>query len=160
MRKTVAETLIEYLKAELDTKFKLYREGDPGLIPPESLPALFISESQTDYNTGPTQHDEIMHSMIIQVVLNKKDDFGNPNESESLDKQLQEIVQGRDEDTGYFADGTIIKALRNNLTMGNLFIENIGTVRFGVIVRSEDLMTQEAHIDLSLSEIQAIENRS
>lgn len=161
MKKTVPQIILDLLEETFNEgEFKWFREGDPLLIPASRLPALIATETQTDYNAGPTGHDEIVHHILLQVVLNKKDEIGNPDADISLDRKLSEITQGRSETTGDFLDNTIMGVLRRHITIGNLAIENIGRVRLGVIPRSEDLMTAEAHIELTITELQAIANRS
>lgn len=160
MKDSIAQVVLKLLKDELNYKFKTFRTGDPGLIPPANLPAVFVSEVQTNYTDGPTLHDEIEHVLLIQLVFDKKEDFGNPDESHTLENRIERIVQGREDSTGNFLDGTLIKVLRENYTLGNLVIENINQVRRGVNPRSEELITEEAHIDVTVREIQAVTARA
>jgi hypothetical protein len=161
MKKTVPQAILDLFKLKFGKKpFKLFREGDPIVIPQSMLPALIVSEPETDYDTGPTGHDNITHQILIQIVYNKKDDFGNPTEGSSLDATLDAIAQGRDETTGDFVSTSVMGVLRTNITLENLVISNVGKVRKGVIPRSEDLTTAEVHIEITVEEIQAISNRT
>lgn len=160
LKKNVPKVLLELFEDAFDDFFHVYREGDPIIIGQSELPALFISEPNTEYTLGPSGHDDIKHEIVIQVVLNKKAEFGNPDHSSTQDHFLDALCQGRDETTGDFKDETIMAILRRNLTLGSLMIENIGNVKKGVINRSEELITSEAHIDVTVSEIQAIANRT
>ncbi len=160
MKKNVPQTLLDLFRDNFkEGPFKGFREGDP-IIPAQSmLPALFITEKQTNYDLGPTGFDELEHQILIQIVYNKKDDYGKPDEAASLDATLDEIAQGRD-DTGEFLPGSIMGILRKNYTIGNLAIESIGSVKKGVVPRSEELITAEAHIELTIRELQQISGRS
>lgn len=158
--KTIPQLIIDLLKTEMRHKFKLYREGDPIIPPQGALPALFITETETNYSLGATMHDRIEHRLLIQVVLDKKAEFGNPDASLSLDKKLDQIIQDRD-DNGYFKSGTMMKVLRENYTLGkNMLIENISTVRKGVVPRTEEIVTTEGHVDLTIVEEQPMEART
>ena len=160
LKDNVPRVLIKLLKNTFGDFFHLYREGDPIIPSISELPAVFITETDTEYDFGPTGFDNIRHQVLIQVVLNKKQDFGNPDHGSSLDYFLDALCQGRDETTGDFKDETIMSVLRRNVTLGNLFIESIGAVKKGVVSRSEELITSEAHINLTVTEIQAIANRT
>jgi len=162
LRKNTPQILLDLFRDNFKEQgpFKGFREGDP-IIPAQSiLPALFISEKQTNYKLGPTGFDEVEHQIIIQVVYNKKDDFGKPDEASSLDKTLDDITQGRDETTNEFLPNTIMGILRKHYTMGSLTIQSIGSVKKGVVPRSETLVTAEAHVELTIDELIPITGRS
>lgn len=160
LKDNVPKVLINLFKDALEDTFKLYREGDPGIPNLSQLPAMFITEPDTGYDTGPTGHDELTHEILIQVVFNKKDDFGNPDHGSSLDHWLDAITQGRDVTTGKLKDKTVMGVLRKNLTLGNLMIDNIGGVKKGIIIRSEELTTAETQISVTLKEIQEVSGRT
>jgi hypothetical protein len=160
LKNNVPKVLLEIFKEAFGDFFHLYREGDPIIPAISELPALFITEENTEYEFGPTGHDEIRHEIVIQVVLNKKQDFGNPDHGSSLDHHLDALCQGRDETTGDFKDETVMGILRKQVTLGDLMIESIGSVKKGIVTRSEELITAEAHIDLVVTEIQAVSNRT
>ena len=160
LKDNVPRVLINLLRETFGDFFHLYREGDPIIPSISELPAVFITETNTDYKFGPTGFDDISHEVLIQVVLNKKVDFGNPDHGSSLDYFLDALCQGRDSTSGDFKDETIMAVLRRNITLGELFIESIGAVKKGVVSRSEELITSEAHINLVVSEIQSVANRT
>lgn len=159
LKDNVPKILLDLFEDAFKDTFKLYREGDPGVPSLSQLPAIFITEPDTNYKTGPTGHDEIVHEILIQVVFNKKDDFGNPDHA-SLDHWLDAITQGRDSTTGDFKTKTIMGVLRKNITIGNLMVDNIGSVKKGVVVRSEEIITAEAQVEVTLTEIQAVSSRT
>lgn len=160
MKLTVANVILNLFRDNFaEGPFKFFRIGDPISFAESLLPALFISESETAYGFGPTGHDEITHRLTIQVVYNKKDEVGNPKEGASLDETMDALIQGRDETSGDFLSNTILGVLRRNITLGSLAINSQSTVRKGVIPRSENLLTAEAHIDIVVTELQSIANR-
>lgn len=159
-RLTVPQKLIELFRDKFEDTFHGYYEGDP-IIPPQSMmPCLIVSEPQTDYEVGPTGMDVVKHQILIQIVFNKKEDFGKPDNAATLENTVDTIAQGRDEATGAFLPNSFMGILRGNFTLDNLMVENIGNVKKGVVPRSEKLMTVEAHIELTLEELITISNRT
>lgn len=159
-KQTVPQKLLSLFKGIFKDDFHGYYEGDP-VIPPQSMmPCLIISEPETLYDTGPTGMDNIRHNILIQIVFNKKDDIGKPDNAATLENRIDTIAQGRDETTGQFLDKSFMHILRNNLSLDNLMVESISTVRKGVVPRSETLITVEAHIEVTLEELMVINNRT
>ncbi len=155
----VPKVLANLFEANLEDIFKVYREGDPIIPKTSELPAIYVTEPETNYNAGPTGYDDIVHEILIQVIFNKKKDFGNPDKGSSLDSDLDSVVQGRDATTGEYKEKTIMGVLRKNFTLDNLVVQNIGTVRKGIIERSEELITAESHIEITVTELQSVTNR-
>lgn len=156
---TVPQKMLDLFRGIFGDDFHGYYEGDP-IIPPQSMmPCLIISEPETGYDTGPTGMDQVRHQILIQIVFNKKDDIGKPDNAATLENKVDTIAQGRDESSGQFLTKSFMHILRNNLTLDNLMVDSVSTVRKGVVPRSETLMTVEAHIEVTLSELVAISNR-
>lgn len=153
VKPTVAQLVIDSLRDVLVTHhFRWFREGDPIIIPQSRLPALLVTEDNTDYDYGATGMIDVTHNLRVQVVLNKKTDFGNTKESSSLDKVLDRIMQGRDADTGALLPDTIMGAFLKNRNFLTYQLSGLGTPTKGIIARSETLITAEAHVTLSLVE--------
>lgn len=160
-RLTTSRILINFLKDRLPADaFKAYFEGDPIIPPWEMMPCIIVSETATDYDLGPTGADNIRHTFLIQVVFDKRDDVGNPDLETTTEAKIDDIVHARDEDTGEILSSTIMGVLRGGYTINNLFVQSVSGLRKGVIPRSEELLTIEGHIDLTLEEIQNVSNRS
>ncbi len=157
---TATDTIINLLKDNLGQKYHAYFFGDPIAIPQSMLPAIAVVEDNTEYALGATQFDDITHTMTIQVMYNKKDDFGKPAGEVGVARQIQEDVQGRDAVTGEFLQTSIIGILRKNLTEGDLYIESIPKVNFGTVPRPQDVITAEAHIQITLVESQQVSSRT
>lgn len=160
-RDTVVDTLIELFKENLGTSlFKQYFFGDPVAVPQSMLPAIAIDLNRTSYELGPSYHDEVTHEVTIQLLFNKKDDFGKPEGEVGVMRDLQNAVQARDETTGEFLPTSILGILRKNLTMGNLMIESVPSVEFGIVPRPSEVVTAEAHITVTITELQEVSGRS
>lgn len=160
-RPSVPQTLLRLFEQNFDKeRFAWYREGDPIHLPASRLPALIVTETETGYDVGPTGHDQITHTIRIKVVLNKKDEMGNPTVTSSLEAILDRYVQGRSDTTGDFLSDTIMGVLRRNISIGNLAIEQTASVKKGVVPRPDDVLTSECWIDITIVENQAIANRA
>lgn len=159
-KKTIPQVILDLFRDTFKTgPFKTYREGDPIIFPASMLPALFISEPVTEYDEGATQMDVITHQVLIQVVLNKKDEFGAPLGVSTLDNVLDQYIQGRDATTGDLLPNTILGVLRKNITFGNLIIDQQARVEKYVLPRNQELTTLEGHVRITVQEEQVISNR-
>lgn len=161
VKPSVPMTLLRLFQANFDKqRYRWYREGDPVHIPATMLPALIITEPEGDIDVGPTGHDDITHTIRIKVVLNKKDEMGNPETTSSLDALLDRYVWGRDDVTGDYLPDTIVGVLRRNITIGNMMVSQTAKVKKGVVPRPDDVLTAECWVDITLNELQAVANRS
>lgn len=157
---TVSEILLNLFKVAFGDQFRLYRVGDP-ITPGQSmLPAIFVTETNLPIEQDATGYDELTHNIFIQVVYNKKVEMGRPTEGNTLDTILDNIVFGRDATTGAYLDNTIVGVLRTNLTVSGLAVNSKITIRKGVVPRPEEMITAEAHIEATITELQAVNNRT
>lgn len=140
--------------------FKEFREGDPIIFPASMLPALFISEPVTEYSEGPTGFDKISHQILIQLVFNKKDEFGAPQGVATLDQTMDRYVHGRDATTGDLTDNSILGVLRRHYTFNGMIIHQEARVEKYTLPRSQELWTTEAQVRITVEEEQAISSRS
>lgn len=159
-RPTIPQQLLDLMEKRLvDHKFRWFREGDPVLIPASQMPAMLVSEESTDWEAGPTGYDTVTHTLLLKVVLNKKSELGSKEQGMTLDKKVNQIMQARDENN-QLLPGTVMGVLRQDFTLENTMINNIGTIRFGVVARPEETETVEAHLELVLTELVPVPNRA
>jgi len=158
-KKTLPDVLLDLFKANMGDVFRSYRIGDPIIIGESLMPSLIITEPRTGYSQSATGFDDIEHEVLIQIIFNKKDEFGKPDDRATLDQTIDEVMQGRDETTGDFVDNSILGVLRRNLTLSNYAVNSIGTVEKGYVNRSDTLTTAEAHVRVTVTEWQSIANR-
>lgn len=160
-KKTLPQTVLDILEASFGKSvFTTYREGDPIVFPKSMLPAIFVSEPRTHYDLGPSGHDEIIHEILVQVVFDKRSEFGNPDLAATLDRKIETMIQGVDSTTGELSSVSVLGALRKNLSMSNLVISNEVDVEKGVVPRSDELDTMEGQITIRVAEIRAVSGRS
>lgn len=161
MKLTMSQVIINLFQDTFKQgPFKVYREGDPIIFPASMLPAMFVSEPITEYTEGPTGFDAISHQILIQIVFNKKAEFGAPKGVATLDNIIDQYVHGRDPSTGDFLSNTIMGTIRRNISFNNMIIGQKVRVEKYTVPRSDELWTVEAQIRITIDEEQAIANRS
>ena len=156
---TVSEIVLNLLKDAFGDQFRLYRVGDPIQPGQSQLPAIFVTETQLKVNQGATGMDELVHSLEIQIVFNKKDELGNPNEGNTLDTIIDNCIFGVDEDTGEYLPNSILGLIRKNITLGGLSFDTQVEVRKGIVPRPQEMLTAEGQVDITVSEFQVVNNR-
>jgi len=157
---TVAEKLVNLFKDAFGDSFRLYRVGDPIIPGLSELPAIFVTETQLQVLQDATGYDGLKHSIIIQLVFNKKDEMGRPVEGNTLDTIIDNYVYGRDPSTNEYSTDSIMGVLRTNFTLDNMTIQTEAIVRKELVVRPEDQLTAEASINIEVHELQAVNNRT
>lgn len=161
-RITVAEKIRDLVKDTFGNHFRLYRVGDPIIIPNSELPAVLITETGLEVAQDATGYDALIHSITMQVVYSKKDELGRPVDGNTLDTILDNIVYGRDPSTNEYADKSIMGVLRKNFTLdSNTTIQQEVSVRKTLVVRtaSQEDTTAEATIEIEVHELQVVNNR-
>jgi len=157
---TVAEKIRDLFKVAFGDKFRMYRVGDP-IVPPQSeLPAIYVTETSADFEVEATGYDSITHHIFIQIVFNKKDELGKPVEGNTMDTIIDNVIYGRDATTNEYALNTIMGVLRKNFTLDGLSVNTIGNAKKGVVPRPQDMLTVEGQIDITVDELQVVNNRS
>jgi len=159
-RQTVAQKLLSLLQNTFKDQFRTYRVGDPILPGQEDLPAIFVTETQLKVKQGATGMDELEHSLEIQIVFNKKDELGNPDNGNTLDTKIDTCIFGIDEETGEYLDASILGLIRKNLTLDGLSFDTQVEVRKGIVPRPQDMLTAEGQVDVTISEFQVVNNRT
>lgn len=155
----------QLLRQTFGEDFKGYYDGDPDPIGKSLLPCISVTETDTSFDVSATETDENVHTILIKIMFNKKDDYGAAFSDKDVDltsRKLRMIVQGRDPATGNYLPNTILGILRPNFTLGNFGVGNQGKVAYGVNEREEvdGVATAEAHIMLTITEKQVIPTRS
>lgn len=158
--KGTVTSIIGLLKDNFGTGyFKAYFDGDPVLIGQSSLPAISVSKQTSAYDLGPTQFDEVTESIIIKVILNKKDDFGANPETDMSEKKLRTLCEGRDDNGALLAE-SVVGTLRTKFTqVSDLTLLQQLSVDYGVVPRPDDVITAEAHITVNVTGLQQVPNR-
>lgn len=159
-KQTVAEKILELLKTAFGDGFKIYRVGDPVTPGQSELPAVYVTESNVQVLQDATGYDGLVHSLLIQVVFNKKDEMGRPVDGNTLDTIIDNWIYGRDPSTNEYAPKSILGVLRANLTLDNMTIQQTATIRKGLVPRPDNSVTAEGQVEIEVHELQVVNNRT
>lgn len=153
--KDATELILQYMRAAYGDQFHAYFEGDPGDIPESLLPCVAVSKSRGTSNPGPTGTQDITEEILIQLIVDKKTDFGAAKVYPRVDmtnRRLRIMAEGRDETTANYLAGSVCGILSKNITLGDTVLQmTIGT-DYTLARRGNNMLTQEAHITVGLRE--------
>lgn len=149
------ELIKELLQSTYGKDFHAYIEGDPLDIPESLLPCIVISLQHSTSNPGPTGTQEINQDILIQVILDKKQDFGAAKSYPLVDmtnRRLRLLVEGRDPVNAQYQAKTICGILAKNITVGAGVLQLKMQTSYPLAERANGMLTQEAHVMVSLRE--------
>jgi len=159
-KESFSEVIIRTLKDNLGDVMRAYFNGDPVQIAQSLLPCIIVEKENLTVEVGPTGTDERAHRINVKVVFNKKDDFGKMPDEANTQRRLEDFTEGLNETTGEYDDHTVLGVLRRNFTLGNLVNNQIVNVDYGVTPRPQDVLTAEANIIVTISDILTVSNRT
>lgn len=159
-KRTISEEIRDLLKLNLGDLYRSYFISQPSGIPASMLPALVVSETDTNYELGPTGMDSLVHQVTVNVIYDKRIDFGKPPEGAGVDVVVNNLIQGRNTTTGDYHDYSVVGVLRRNFTIASYTIRNILGAQFAPNRRSEDLYTYEGFLNIEVEELQVVANRA
>lgn len=147
------QRLIKLMKDTFGSDFAAYYDGDPEAIPLFNLPALIVSQTRDVTSDGAYMQDDVSETIVIKVVLNKKDDFDNDaaDPLNMTERKIRELVAKRDPKTGNYEDKTVKGALRRFGTEGIVAVAPEVTVEYGIVPRVNDLLTAEGHVTFTIT---------
>ena len=148
--------------------FNAYFLGLPNdtLIAEDAFPCMIVDKVVGTYKVGPTMTDDITEDVYIHIMVDVKTGFGRPEADNPVKRQLQTLVEGRDPSTGSLLPGTVMYAVRKNLTLNSPTAANLPTINNEVHIsydapkRPDMPETREAIITITVSERQIIGVRS
>lgn len=135
----------------LGASFVAFYEGDPIKIPTANLPCVIVEAVQSEINTtsGATGFDASSDRISIRLVMNKEDDFDAGDETDLTERKLRRFVQARDPQTGKYMSGTLMNAIRNDVTFQNLAINSEVEIIYDINPRGNMVATSEAQVILT-----------
>lgn len=146
------DKLREFLRAEFGEQFKAYYDGDPDLIPDFNLPCISVVKNDDQTANGPTGFQRVTEELQVKVIYNKADDWtANSDTVELTECKIRNVVEERDPATGRYKTATLKHALLNRFTYEGLELNQTMTFQLGTLPRSEDLVTEEGHLTLSVT---------
>ncbi len=158
--KTLVDTIIDLLKQQQGFGyFKKYFYGDPYEIPLSDLPCIAVELLRTQINAGPTGMDEVIQTVQIKLIYNKRDDFTTAPTSEVTGvRSLESFAQGIDPSSSEYEQHTIAGILRRNFTLGNIANNQTIDIKYGIVPRRGG-PTSECHITFVVDEFKSVSTR-
>ncbi len=156
------ELILEYMKDAYGDQFRAYFEGDPGDIPETLLPCMAVSKTRGTSNPGPTGTQDVTEEILIQVIVNKKADFGAAVAYPKVDmtnRRLRILAEGRDNATAAYLETSICGILSKNITLGQNVLQMTISTDYQLALRGHDMITSEAHVTVGLRERVVIKTR-
>lgn len=160
---TLCEEIKQLIMARLpeNNPFKEHFVGDPLFIGQSFLPCICYVLNTSDYpGEAPTGTEERTSSITIKVIFNKKNEFGKPGKNVTLQRTMQNIIEGRDKTTKKLISNTILGILREQYTINNSAIRQISQVNYRPNLDRPDVITLEGEINLTIDERFILDNRS
>lgn len=130
-----------------------------------AFPLCVVDKVTGTYQVGPTTGDDITEVVYVRVMVDAKTGFGAPDADNTVKRQLQTFIEGRDPTTGYLLPTSIMYALRSNLTIGSQAVPGLVTINQKINVsynegHYKDMPeTREAIIEITMYERQMILSR-
>lgn len=148
------ELVLAKVKDVFGDTFKTYYDGDPLAIPAFNLPALIVDLSNDDTTEGAMGEDDIVDSIVIKVVFDKRDDFegdGNGVDTDNLTvKRIRKIVGQVNREAGQYPDKSLKHVVRTLVTEDFTAVLSDLNVSYGVNQRVQGAgladITEEAHL--------------
>lgn len=159
--KTIVDTVIELLKAEQGFNyFKKFFYGDPWEIPVSVMPCVAVELIRTQIEVGPTGMDNVIQTVQIKLIYNKRDDYTTADTSEVTGvRTLESFAQGIDPTSTEYERHTILGILRTNFTLGSLATNQNVDIRYG-INPNRSTMTAECLITFVVEDLKTVTSRT
>lgn len=158
--------VLKLMKDTFGDFFHSYFNGEPANISELSLPCLIVSENRGTINIESTATDQIIETISIIIVLNKKDYIAPDQDIDLSERTIRRLVKGQD---GTVADGirpymtkSVMYALRTNISLYGVDLSNDVEFEFGsdfsVDGDGKGLATEEAIVRLSIKRLALLPN--
>lgn len=158
-----AERILDKLQSNFGDQFKVYFFGDPFAIPISQLPCIVVDTDSTIDKLGSTGHDRVLTTIIVKVILNKRDDFAGDVADSVTKRKLLDYIAARDATTKQYLPGTVMGILRTYLTLDNQLINMESETRYGIVERNVapgmESLTAEGQVTVTTEELIQVDNR-
>lgn len=161
-----AQRIMDLIKTTFGSTFTYFLGMPDTLIPPQdAYPCVVVDKDSGTFKVGPTTADDITERVFVYVLVDVKTGFGSPDDDNTVKRQLQTYIEGRDPTTGQLLPNTFMFALRTNLTLSDQDVPAIVTINNDIDISYNSAQrpnmpeTQEAVIDILVTERQEVFNR-
>jgi hypothetical protein len=150
----------ELLQQTFGDYFKVYYKGLPSQTPPEAAyPCVIVYKQTASYSAGASQSDDMTEAIMIHLMSNRMDSMGSDNTIDTVMRELEEKVEGREPATAEFKQGTLMHALRYNLTLDASIIDSTAAITYSSTPRRDAAFIAEADIQLNITARVTVLNR-
>lgn len=144
--------------------FKAYFLSLPNnvVLPKDAYPCLIVDKVTGTAKVGPTMADDITEDIYIHIMVDVTVGLNTPDTDNTVKRQLQTLVEGRDPQTGAWLPNTVMYAIRKHLTLQSPSVSNLPVINNDVNIsydaqeRPNMPETREAIISMTVSERQII----
>src|SRR5215210_2868515 len=159
--KTLVDTVIELLKDQLGVNyFKKFYYGDPFNIPTSLMPCVAVDLLRTQIEVGPTGMDNLIQTVQIKLIYNKRDDFTTADTAEVMGvRALESFAQGIDPSSAEYEPHTILGILRKHITVENTSTDQTIDIQYGIVPRKGG-PTAECHITFVVEGLKLVSGRT
>jgi hypothetical protein len=147
----------------------VYSLGVPDnlVIPTDAYPYVIVDKAAGTYSLkdAPTGTDSVTEHVYVHILLDAKVGFGAPPSDDTVKRQLQTLVEGRDPTTGYLLPTSLMYGLRTYITLQSQSVPGLATINNEISIsydapqRPDMPETREAVIDITVTERQVVLNR-
>lgn len=142
-----ATRLLNLMRDTFGDQFRGYFDGDAE--PSEEwLPCIMVSKVRTSADISATGTDDLTEEIQIILCRNIKDDIGADPSRNLTEYTLRKQVEGQDPTTKYYMPGTVLYALRTNITLSDSTIQNITSIDYTQNYRG-NIAVREAYITVT-----------
>lgn len=131
----------------------------------DAFPMIVVDKVAGTYKAGPTGADDITEHVYVHFFVDVKTGFGAPSTDDTVKRQLQTYVEGRDPTTGMLLPTSLMYGLRHHITLQSQSVPGVVTINNDINVsydapkRANWPETREAVVDVSVTERQAVLTR-
>ncbi|WP_440220926.1 hypothetical protein [Dietzia sp. MNB45] len=151
------DLVIKFLKDEYVGKgfIKTVMDGDPGALPQFDMPCLIVEKLEDESSNGATGLQEVRDSLVIKVVMDKREDFPDPQATQAdtanlTGRRLRKFIEGRDpESRQRYAKGSLRRVVLNRFEAEGIATNSTMRVQYGVAERPDYQLTTEGHLTLT-----------
>lgn len=157
---SISQRIIRTLKETFGSTFHEYYDGDPYAIPDSMLPAIIVEQQSARITAGATGLDRNTETVVIKVVLDKRDDFNKDENINNAYQQQRDFIFARDPSTKEWLSKSIMGQIRTNFTLDDVVVGQSVDVQYFIQQRPEETYTDEAHVTIEATELVPVSGRN
>ena len=129
-----------------------YFLGSPTMLGKDAYPCVVVQtlKANNTAQDAPTGHDNVSEQIAIFVMILENSAAASQVNEDTIQRKLYNVIQGRDPATGFYMTGTVLNALRKNITLGGAILDQDLDIDYDIDRRAEnDVMVGSVTLTLS-----------